>query len=710
MSESANNRPPEVDLPPLQSSGPPPSPAQAKSDGVRIAVNGPIDRVVDSLSNLGRQRADPSATPGIHRRHTSSITYLAELVNDPGATGYRIEIRRNGPATWNGDELPAGVVDRCDPMLYAEILERTKQLNGGGDYRLYVLNEEGRSVQQFPFRIDTITDPPKPPRSTILSSANPGRPGYQPGFTQPGFAGQPRPLTAAAGEEDEVVKIRAEERKVAAEASLESKKRESELQRRRWNTEEEQERERKDKMALQPVVAMQNQVSVMERQMQTMLQAMQQQAQQSQQQMQQFMMAMMQKPQDNSSTALIIESMKSTSQMMMQMMQMQQATSQTKQNDSLEAMRLQAAQQKEIMELAVRSASGGNTRYDKLIESMIHAQVSAPKDNVKNALDLIETGRRQTMEMLEMREQFGPNEDELEYDPENSLLGNFGRIAFAGIKALLKGGGGAAGIAQVMAMLGKSDPAQVQTSDLTRLAATLEQQQHAQQQHQLNLQQRKQQLAAPPPLGIPAFGAPSQRPIAMPPQPQQQQAAPRPFAPAPAPAAAPAQPKPQARRLVLNNPQNKVLVEEVMEEVESVQQDDGLGAPEATVPVAAPVALPPAPASAPGQVFSNARLQAVVTEAMRMATEDLTEGVREHEWPDMALAKWPKTFLDEFCKAADDSIRVQLIQRVCDPAVFNEMYQKLVDQTAPTGYTAFVEGLHTVVADHTQSVLPVAAN
>ena len=682
MSESAAaSRPPEVDfIPSAVPSPPPPPPPHARvsnpGNGVKISVQGNLEQVVDSMTNLRGSQHAALNTPGVHRRNLSNIQFLNDLVNDPDKVGFRLEIRRRGPAIWEGSELPAGVVDRCDPMAYQDVLQRTRELNGGGDYSIMVLNEEGRSVNQFPFRIDVITDPPKMPRQSI-SAAQQRSP-----MSLIGGINRTPGSTVAVGEEDAVVLIRAEERRVAAEMALKAKKREAELSERRQRLEDEMENERRDKIAQQPIQAANAQMSAMERQLIAMQQNFSQMMQQQQQQTQQLILSMTQKPVDNSQTQIMIESMKNNQAMMLAMMNMAQQNAQTKSTEQLAAVNMQALHQKEIMELAVKSASGGNSRYDKLIESMLNQQMNKPQDTVKQALDLIETGRRQTMEMLDMRNEYGSNDEDMDYDPEAGVLGNLGKVAFTLLKQMLKGGGGAAGLAQVLSLLGKSSPEQVSTKDLSQLARTME----MQQKHQPQLQQRPQ-VQAPPPLGIPAFGPPSARPVV---QPQ----APTPVAP------------PQPRRIMLRSNPDAVeaYVEEALEEETPAAPVAAAAVP--VIPGTTPVAPPSIPVDA--QVFVNTRLSSVVTEAMRQAIEDLNEGTREHDWPDFAIAKWPKNFLDAFAQATDDAQRVELIRNVCDPTVFAAVYGKFIDPNLAAGYQAFVEGMRMVVQEHVG--IPVAAN
>jgi hypothetical protein len=664
---------PRVDLTPdtepTYSIPPPPvpqSPRPANSE-VKVSVSGPLSQVVNSMGRLN----NGNETSGVHRRNLSGVQFLSDLVNNHDCIGFILEISRTGPPSYEGEMLPVGVIDRVQPLTYPELYERIRQIHGGGEYRVRVMDDRGSCVNQLPFRIDTIVDPPKVKIGGSFVVPGSGNP-------HGAHAYRPVPLTQAAAEEDEVLKLRGEERKVAAEMSVKVKKREMETTERRWRAEEEAELERKEKMQLAPVQQMQNQVQTLERTMLAMQQASQQQQAQMMQSFQQMLMASAQKPQDNSMINLIIESGKQQTQMMITLLTAMMSNGGAKQHEHAEAAKIQAEANKQIMDMAVRSAQGGNSRYDKLIESIVASQVNRPRESIKDALDLMDRGRQQALEMVEMRKN---DEDDLEYDPKVGVMGNVGKLIFGLLGGLMKGSGGMQGIASVMAALGKQDASQVKTSELKNLAILLEQQM---------IQQRAALPAPPQPgAGRPAFGPPT-APVQMPMQQNQ--------------------PQQPWNRVDVVAPQTQQVVRPVqirlhpaiegIYEEEAVQIQVQVPAPQVPVPVMPIVIDDEGEENLPQG--EEERLRYFVTEAMRMALEDVKAGVRAHEWSGYALDKWNKSFLDSLVQCPDAAARIDLIHARTDPAVFQQLYAKLVDEKSPQNYANFLRALDELVLEHAQ--------
>lgn len=730
MESSNNSRPPNVDLPPSDSQDDiaqvppplpapftptpaPPSPAPQRraarvpqvdfpyippaprndnaNNSVKVNLSGPFSQVMDqvsALSNGGSNYSHPGPldTPGLARRNLSGAEALANLVHEPDKSGYICEIFRTDPAVYQGQELPAGVVDRCPPMLYQEIYERTRQLNGGGGYRLKVMDDFGKQTLLIPFRIDTITDPPKLPQARQISAA---------GAARAMFGAQP------SGEVDEVTALRNEERKLAAQESVQEKRRQLERKQKQWSQEEEADVERREQRAMAPVVSMQNQMQTLERTMLQMQQAAQQQMQALMQASQQQMQSMMQviaqgnnKPPDTTMATIMVESMKASQQMMMGLMTAMFSQNGTKQQEAIEAAKIQADANKQIMDMAMKSAQGGNARYDKVIEAMMHNALNNKSDSVTQALTLIETGRRQTMEMMEFREEMGGGRggDEFEWNEDAGVGGNLAKLIFSTLKEMLKGGGGAAGLMQVLSMLKKQAPEQVTPQDLQRLAVNLEQRGGLP-----NLLNRAQIPAAnPQPIpGAAAFGPPPQRAVPIPVMQQHVQQQHQ----------APQVARPDTSQL----PANTGIIQEVFV-VETIAAPAPLSpaqrAQQQLTPH--PVEQPVEEVQAPPVQISPAqadRLRGWVTESMDTClNEDIEDGLREHGWPESALAKWNKTFLDALVAAPDDAGRIRLIAEQCDPELWNKLYTKLLDERNPQNYTNFINALHGLVQEHAQLV------
>jgi hypothetical protein len=620
----------------------------------------------------GRQTlASPLETPGLVGRSRAGVQFLADLVADSDRVGYLIEVRRIGPAIWEGVQLPLGPVgQRLQPMTYLEIYENIRALHGGGDYRIHVIDEMGRVVQQIPFRIDTVTEPP---RMNFPSPSYNGSAAPLPQYRQvaPGLPGRFGMSSGPAAEEDEQVKLRNEERTVSAQIAVKTRKREAELLERRWQDEEEAIRERKEKKQLEPALAVNQQMQTLERQMaqqtQQFMQAMQQQAAAATQQFQQLLLTLTSKK-DDGGQLLMIESMKSSQAMMTSLVTAMMGSSNNRAQETVEQVRVKAEQEHKFMEMMLRMQQGGGSKYEKLVESLVMAQVNKPQDSVQQAIQLLEMGRKQTMDMLEFRdERGGGKDDEFDYDPEAGIGGNIGKLIFGLLRGLMKGGG-IKDVGAILQALNKTDPAQVQTSDLRQLASRLEQ--------QYGTQFQQQQL----PVALRQVAPVIRQPIQ---QTMQQQV---------------------VQRVSTTNPFDEELEEEGAAIV---------------VPAAAAVMTPVADAllTRDDEVEEEEgtpeeRLRDRVNEMFRIALIDLRDGVRSPEWVDYALDKLNEDFLDLLVAAKDDAERVGILQEKADPALFQQVYSMLVDEQNRGRYEKFINGLHEIVAEHAKerngTVLAVA--
>ena len=672
MSSTAQqSEPSHVDLPPQPAMPPPPPlPSQQEPQArVSAAFHVPLSQL-SSMS--GRQTlASPLETPGLVGRSRAGVQFLADLVADSDRVGYLIEVRRIGPAIWEGVQLPLGPVgQRLQPMTYLEIYENIRALHGGGDYRIHVIDEMGRVVQQIPFRIDTVTEPP---RMNFPSPSYNGSAAPLPQYRQiaPGMPGRFGMSSGPAAEEDEQLKLRNEERTVSAQIAVKTRKREAELLERRWQDEEEAARERKEKKTLEPALAANQQMQTLERQMaqqtQQFMQALQQQQAAANQQFQQLLLTLTSKK-DDGGQLLMIESMKASQAMMTTLVNTMMSSSNHRAQESVEQVRVKAEQEHKFMEMMLRMQQGGGSKYEKLVESLVMAQVNKPQDSVQQAIQLLEMGRKQTMDMLEFRdERGGSKEDDFDYDPEAGIGGNIGKLIFGLLRGLMKGGG-IKDVGAILQALNKTDPAQVQTSDLRQLAARLEQQYGPQ------FQQQQQQR---------------QLPVAL------RQVAP-----------------------VIRQPIQQTMQQQVVQRVSSTNPfDEELEEDGAAVTVTAAAAPQPVTSQSEQEDEDDEgtpeeRLRERVNEMFRIALIDLRDGVRSPEWVDYALDKLNEDFLDLLVAAKDDAERVGILQEKADPALFQQIYSMLVDEQNRGRYEKFINGLHEIVAEHAKerngTVLAVA--
>lgn len=650
-------------------------PTDPNKDPVKFNISGPAGAVVDRMDTL---RSGPRSA-GIPNRRASfnsqsgAAELLSQIIADGSCAGWLLDIRRTGPAVFNGEALAYGTVDRVQPLLYQELLERIISLNGGGDYRVLVVDDQGAQKNVFNVKIDTLSNPP-----INRSTGNRVATGV---VQQPTLYGMPALAARQAGvigEEDDVIKIRNEERTVTAQIQRDERIREKQRRDRQWEKEQREDEERRERKDRAPVeaaaVAAKEQASQFERSMMMM--------QQSQDKLLSTLLPILVTPkQDNMQPMmlLMVESMKQQTQMMLGMMQQSQQQAAAKTEAMSEMTRIQIEANKTMMDTALKASQGGNSRYDKLIESMVVQNINAPKNSIKDALDLMERGRQQTLEMMEMR---GDKEEDDSYDPEAGFLGNLGRGIFSMLKSVLKGNNGQM-LMGLLSMLRKQNPNQVTTQDLQSLA-------HMMEQGQVPLLPMH-----------PAAGAiPMQQPLTAIPQ-------------IPAPGGTRQGVPMQQAVSVIQRPSPNVI--QMPRGVEAVYEEE----PRPVVaPTPQPPAIPPyqAPAATPAaqpmspieNMTADDRLRDVVSEAMEIAIDDMRNGVREHDWVNFAIGKWTRSFLDELSTTPLPEKRIELIQQKCDQEIFATLYQMLTDMSIPHNYQYFTQNMEVLIQEHTQ-VAPAGA-
>lgn len=683
-----------------------------KKDDVKVNISGPFSRVINSVNTLRGEVGGGGAPGGVRG---GIAKWLSELVNDPNKAGWALETKRVGPVVWEGQPVVGGVVDKTFPMLYPELFKRIQEVAGGGEYRVAMLDDEGKVVGSKSFCINTITDAPKilNTNQQLVAAMGGTAPMQMPrGHLTPYGAMRPTPLTAAAAgfEEDRTLLLRQKEREMTAEATVERQKRELERERRRWDEEDRAEQDRREARAQLPVMQAQEAVRNMERKLvETQQKEQGQMAQmfammmQQQQQNTQMLVSILAQPKKDDTIVLLVESMKMQSQQFQTMMQATMAQANAKQHDMIEAAKISAESQARVFEMMSKQNQSSG-RFDRLMEVVVTKNLNSGGDSVKQAIELLNTGRQQALDMLEMRESMAGPADDLEYDPDAGVLGNLGRMVFGILKNIGKGGGGLAALPALLGALNKTDPAQITNQDYVKLAQQLE----------TRLPQYAAQQGAAP--------VPAQLPVAQNPMLPAPVARPAPFDPAsilsrpaqrpaqqpvqvPVPVSAPMPVAPVARPAHSNNVVPITAGPGIAEVFEEELAED---LTVAAAPVVSAPALVPAVAVA-AEDTPEERLRQWVTAAMNIAlTEDIADGRNEHEWPATAIAKWNRQFLDQLAAAPDDGVRVQLIAGYCEPSVFQALQTKLLDQAQPHNYRNFIVALHELVAEHNSARAQVA--
>jgi hypothetical protein len=117
-----------------------------------------------------------------------------------------------------------------------------------------------------------------------------------------------------------------------------------------------------------------------------------------------------------------------------------------------------------------------------------------------------------------------------------------------------------------------------------------------------------------------------------------------------------------------------------------------------------PVSVPVLPApvqqqqqQATGGEEEEYDLRMHVTEAMRMALDDFKVGRKVHDWSDHAIDKWHRQFKVELAQAPDDAARIQLIGGKCEPAVYEQVINRIRGGGQDVFY--FTQAIQAVVQD-----------
>lgn len=647
---------------------PPPPPMPASPFAANMDPNTPVSLKlpVSAFMRQPTPRVQAIDTPGV--RKPGGPAFLAQILDDPDKQGYIIEVRRTGPAVWENQHLPAGVVERLTPMTYNELYRRVLESHGGGEYRVLVLDENGVMKTQFPFIIDTVMTAPKVKLPNTVSMFGTAPTGLRPTPINANFAA----MNGTAAETDEIAKIRDEERKTVAAHQLIRTKHELRKTEKQIMEEERAEQERRERAAQAPVDRID-------------------------QRMQQLEMLLM-KTQDGGSSKTLEMMNQNFQNMMTLMMESNKQSREDAQRRSdeqfkmltllfsqkgsgssevAEAAKLAAEANKQMMTMAMETAKSGNQKFEKLFETVMVQKLTQSDNQENKAFEWMERGRRQTLELLEIRERFG-DRDEDDWNPEAGVVGNVGRMVFKFLSDAMKNGGGGL-LSQWIAQHTQKPTAQVTNQDLLSLAHNVEQ----------------GRIAAPPSMSqLGVNNVPAQPQI-------QQQYAPvtmaQPIPPAQRPIVTPSPVVPPVAPPVAINPAPVAppVVEPV--EVYEVQQPAQLVQPPAVAAVE------------PTAVDALVRLREYVNEALEIACADLEDARREHEWPNFALDKWPMYFLDQLLTAPDDGARVQLIQTHADP----ELFQRLVTlisavPNAQHNYAMFMLALQNMLMEHRQAkVVPL---
>ena len=628
---------------------------------VRLPANqSPVN--LSAMAVAGRSPSIPGV--GTSSSYAACVEHLRNLSEDATADNFRVHIRRRGPASFNGFRLPTGVIEEMEPMPFEDIQGRVAELHGGGTYNLQVITPSGQMSRQMLFRVDENVHEPKVPANAValntMQSSEHGRMvsrSYAPNLGASGFG-------THTAEDQIMIDLRKQEQILAATKQKEEREYDIEKSRRRRKSEEESEREAEERKKMLPEITEAN------RRVESLKDEIRHMAESFKDSVRELASAKNNKG-DDESIKLLIESMKMASdqqqkaqqrQTDLQLAQMKQQSdmmialiaSMNKEkphdNGVMEAIKMSVESSKQTMQMVMESSKNENSVMRDLFTSVVTQRLSAPDDQVKMHQQAEDRGWTKAMELTRLLEEARAGSDEgVEIDPESGFWGNVSNIALQGIQRAIRGAssGGLRGALQ---------------NALSPLTGYPQQQEVVQVPVQYNPQPQ--------------------------PQPQQQQLVQRPVQQLPG--VVHYTPTPV---LPSSNPDVRLspLFEGVVEESPAV----------VTPPPALAPALP-APAQQQQQQHVTGDeeeddLRMHVTEAMRMALDDFKVGRKVHDWSDHAIDKWHRQFKVELAQAPDDAARIQLIGGKCEPAVYEQVINRIRGGGQDVYY--FTQAIQAVVHD-----------
>lgn len=589
------------------------------------------------------------------KQQEDCLSYLERLRNTADASSYQIHIIRVSPSQWDGYALGfRRVLERWGLGGFNELQRAVQELHGGGEYEMRIVTPTGATAHQMKFEIDLNQHPPKIPH------------GAQPATTLPVVSGRYPTPGAPSGfgtlfnspEAQEAIEARNEHQKLTAEKSR--IKAAQELKRAKREAQEEDEtyeQKREAKMrapaeeARQHVEAVRTEMRATIDGLKTLIEA-KMDGKKDDKSVEVILKAM------ETNAAAQIEAMKAnssqqaeTTKLMLTLITTILSSNTNKPNESIEMM-------KSVMELMGRQmAEGKNSESNELLKILAMKAVNQDSNQIKLLLDMMNKGKQDTLELLEITRGNGSNEQVL--DPDGGFLSNLGNLALHGVRRLVESGS-AGRLASVAARAFAVPPPMVAAGGPIMEVVP----------------QPSMQVPAPQPVRQPQRQLP----------PPQQRPAPAPAAPAPSATMVTGRVNPvyfdavldEATGAILSGPQPQT-------ETRTVEQQ----------PMRVETSAPPAPAVAAPTVSESLREH--VSEAMKIAIDDLDNDRASSDWVGYAVEKWGR-FIQLVANAADDVQRMEIIFSACDQEVLGELAQRI--QSDPAKRVKFAQDVRALLNEY----------
>lgn len=637
-------------------------------------MSGPVTQETSIRQTIIPHGPGPIGMPGVTKRDMGCVQYLAQIFNGevPNSAEFYVTLVRLGPAIVEGRKMPLGVIESRLPIApYPDLYEMIRQMHGGGEYQIRVIDPHGSMQNQMRVVIDLLSNPPMFGGPEQMGRMLPGPGG------RPVAYGYGQQFGAANHETDDVVQLRNEEARMRAEESKLLQEEKLEDRRRAIERKRQNEQDLELRKAQPPVEPAQTLRSELKDALKEMQQNTDRAIERSVASMKEF--ALLLKPHDNGNQT--VEMIKAFVPVLTALL------SKNNSSDMTEMMKMSNAATEKVMAMAVQNATTSSTRSETLLQQLIANKLEAPQTAVQQALDMRERGWKQAMEMFAMMEEArgggGGGQGEV-INPEGGFFGNLGNVILNGLNQLMSGGirTGAAGklLETVAGNLGKN-PQQLTKSDMRYAADKMQQQYSPQlkpmQQPTLPAPQQQMALPAPVPITLPRVASPLGKLFNAVHEIQEDTVPLAPISPKVQPTVV-AQPMPQ----MVSLPPQPVATAPVQPVVP-------------TAPVVAQAAKVPPPEA---QDDDDGPAD-YINQMLEIALEDVTAERNSHNWVDFALDKWPRALLNQVAKAASDDERLALFQQYADPALFQKFAQIVTDLSHPTRYTNFIDNLHQLVEE-----------
>lgn len=654
-----------------------PLPQPVVKEERKYTLHYPMDSKFSPMGN-GTEKGK-KVQRGVAPGEQSVVGWINDAAKSSQASRFSIEIMRRLPAVHEGVRLKQGIVQAFSQLVpFSVIHDSVEQTNGGGDYGVNVLNEDGELVQSCRLRVDgyplitpedeAFAASPTPGRGVRLNDFS-GRSGDLFGsFSRPGA--RPGGLYGAAPSSPELEEFNRAKLKEAqtmqetknARAEADRLTQEERLERMRnkdfYEKKEREERESRERQVREEREAKERQAK---EERDTNLA--QQKVEREQSTLEKMLLAVLggqqQKPVPDTGMKEFVSVFGESMKTMFLAMQQQNDT-----NMKMMLGMLQSGKDKpndplvtELVKTQLAAATNSNTRFDKIIEMMFSKRLEDgdPVQRISQTVDIIN----------KLRGDVGGGDDEW-FNPEEGFLTNAGNGILVALKNLVQGGGRHV-LGAINSVLGKpASNAQFSESELAPVAQAL-----AQRGYQAAPDRKAIELPAPQ-------GIDAEAPVRLPQDPR----------------------APSRRPLVTPSGFQVVANPSALERAVKVVPTPEPAVKAPAVIVESPARAVPAPTPVVQSVEQEETLSYWVNEAVAAMIDDLEAGRRDQDWPEVALGKWNGGFLDRLTRAHDDSERINLIREKADPELFKKLYDIIVSPQNWRVYNFWLEALHRVVSEH----------